>query len=176
MILLSCFVDFLTWMVAHEASKPVQGFSSCWHCFNGVVFLIFIFNFNFRVLFGSLFGLIYYCDYWCRRERMFFSSVIVKRHEPNVVETEDGVTIIIRGFINSSRTSQNGFPSDVGYPFSSWFHFTLLYLYWLVCTILKLILNIFSFFSSMVRKYYFEILIFNQNWVVFKMLCFDTLK
>ncbi|KAK2429000.1 hypothetical protein QL285_027476 [Trifolium repens] len=52
------------------------------------------------------------------RERMFFSSVIVKRHEPNVVETEDGVTIIIRGFINSSRTSQNGFPSDVCRRFS----------------------------------------------------------
>jgi hypothetical protein len=106
-------------MVAHEASKPVQGLSSCWHCFNGVIFLIFIFNFSFMFLIGSLFGLIYYCDNWYRRERMFFSSVIVKRHEPNVVETEDGVTIIIRGFINSSRTSQNGFPSDVGYPFSS---------------------------------------------------------
>ncbi|XP_045812973.1 uncharacterized protein LOC123906975 isoform X2 [Trifolium pratense] len=47
------------------------------------------------------------------RERMFLSSVIVKRHEPNVVETEDGITIIFRGFINSSRTSQNGFSSDV---------------------------------------------------------------
>ncbi|WJX32782.1 hypothetical protein P8452_21068 [Trifolium repens] len=52
------------------------------------------------------------------RERMFFSSVIVKRHEPNVVETDDGVTIIFRGFINSSRTSQNGFPSDVCHRFS----------------------------------------------------------
>jgi hypothetical protein len=44
MILLSCFVDLLTGMVAHEASKPVQGLSSCWHCFNGVMFLIFIFD------------------------------------------------------------------------------------------------------------------------------------
>lgn len=49
---------------------------------------------------------------------MFFSSVIVERHEPNVVETQDGITVMFHGLINASRTSQNGFSSEVGYPFS----------------------------------------------------------
>lgn len=48
---------------------------------------------------------------------MFLSTVIAKRHEANVVETEDGITIIFRGFINTSRASQNGFPSEVVSPF-----------------------------------------------------------
>ncbi|XP_061343362.1 uncharacterized protein LOC133289443 [Gastrolobium bilobum] len=47
------------------------------------------------------------------RDTAFFSTVIAKRHEANVLETEDGITIIFRGFINNSRTSQNGFPSEV---------------------------------------------------------------
>lgn len=44
---------------------------------------------------------------------MFLSTVIAKRHEANVVESEDGIVIIFRGFINASRTSQNGFSSEV---------------------------------------------------------------
>ncbi|XP_058772966.1 protein EMBRYO DEFECTIVE 1674-like [Vicia villosa] len=51
-------------------------------------------------------------------ERMFVSSVIVKVHEPNVVETDDGIVVGFRGFINSSRTLQNGFPSQVCQRFS----------------------------------------------------------
>jgi len=57
---------------------------------------------------------------------MFFSSLIVERHEPNVVETQDGITVIFRGLINASRTSQNGFSSEVGYPFSFSFLLTLI--------------------------------------------------
>ncbi|XP_020965007.1 protein EMBRYO DEFECTIVE 1674 [Arachis ipaensis] len=47
------------------------------------------------------------------RERMFLSTVIAKRHEANVLETEDGVTLHLNSFINSSRSSQNGFPRKV---------------------------------------------------------------
>lgn len=52
------------------------------------------------------------------RERMFFSTVIVERHEPNVVETQDGITVMFHGMINASRTSQNGFSSEVCRHFS----------------------------------------------------------
>ncbi|XP_058772964.1 kinetochore-associated protein KNL-2 homolog [Vicia villosa] len=51
-------------------------------------------------------------------EKMFVSSVIVKVHEPNVVETDDGTIVGFRGFINSSRTLQNGFPSQICQRFS----------------------------------------------------------
>ncbi|KAL5075018.1 hypothetical protein RYX36_014002, partial [Vicia faba] len=51
-------------------------------------------------------------------ERMFVSSVIVKVHEPNVVETQDGTILAFRSFINSSRTLQNGFSSEVCQRFS----------------------------------------------------------
>ncbi|KAK7362200.1 hypothetical protein VNO77_04306 [Canavalia gladiata] len=47
------------------------------------------------------------------RERVFLSTVIAKRHEANVLETEDGITVIFCGFINASRSCQNGFPSEV---------------------------------------------------------------
>jgi hypothetical protein len=57
---------------------------------------------------------------------MFFSSVIVERYEPNVVETQDGITVMFHGLINASRTSQNGFSSEVGYPFSFSLLLTLL--------------------------------------------------
>jgi len=48
----------------------------------------------------------------------FFSSLIVERHEPNVVETQDDITVMFHRLIYASRTSQNGFSSEVGYPFS----------------------------------------------------------
>ncbi|XLS85150.1 hypothetical protein HN51_035316 [Arachis hypogaea] len=48
-----------------------------------------------------------------QRERMFLSTVIAKRHEANVLETEDGVTLHLSSFINSSRSFQNGFPREV---------------------------------------------------------------
>ncbi|XP_052107776.1 protein EMBRYO DEFECTIVE 1674 [Arachis duranensis] len=47
------------------------------------------------------------------RERMLLSTVIAKRHEANVLETEDGVTLHLSSLINSSRSSQNGFPRKV---------------------------------------------------------------
>ncbi|MED6113724.1 hypothetical protein PIB30_073525 [Stylosanthes scabra] len=48
-----------------------------------------------------------------QRERKFLSTVITKRYEANVLETEDGVTLQLRGFINTSLSSQNGFPLNV---------------------------------------------------------------
>jgi len=57
---------------------------------------------------------------------MFFSTVIVERHEPNVVETQDGITVMFHGLINASRTSQNGFSSEVDCPFSFSLLLTLL--------------------------------------------------
>ncbi|KAL5098826.1 hypothetical protein RYX36_003153 [Vicia faba] len=35
-------------------------------------------------------------------ETMFVSSVIIKVHEPNIVETQDGTIVAFRGFINPS--------------------------------------------------------------------------
>ncbi|KAJ1416964.1 SANT associated [Sesbania bispinosa] len=51
------------------------------------------------------------------RERVFLSTVIAKRLEANVLETEDGITVSFRGFINTSRTCENGFPSVVCHHF-----------------------------------------------------------
>ncbi|CAK8539351.1 unnamed protein product [Lathyrus sativus] len=53
-----------------------------------------------------------------RGERVFVSTVIVKVHETNVVETQDGIIVGFRGFINSSRSFQNGFSSQVCQRFS----------------------------------------------------------
>ncbi|KAK7300515.1 hypothetical protein RJT34_11361 [Clitoria ternatea] len=58
-----------------------------------------------------------------KRARLFTSAVIAKRHEANVLETEDGITVMFRGFINTSKSCINGVPSEVcrrfmfGFPF-----------------------------------------------------------
>uniref|UniRef100_A0A2P2JET2 Protein EMBRYO DEFECTIVE 1674-like n=1 Tax=Rhizophora mucronata TaxID=61149 RepID=A0A2P2JET2_RHIMU len=41
--------------------------------------------------------------------RIFCSAAIVKRHDGTTLETIDGITVTITGFINRSRTHQNGF-------------------------------------------------------------------
>ncbi|XP_028804511.1 uncharacterized protein LOC114759508 [Neltuma alba] len=46
-------------------------------------------------------------------ERVISSSTIAKRHETNVLETQEGITFIITGFINKSRTNENGFSFEV---------------------------------------------------------------
>ncbi|XP_050907255.1 kinetochore-associated protein KNL-2 homolog [Lathyrus oleraceus] len=53
-----------------------------------------------------------------RGEKVFVSTVIVKVHETNVVETQDGVIVGFRGFINFSRSFQNGFSSQICQRFS----------------------------------------------------------
>ncbi|KAK7386902.1 hypothetical protein VNO78_27264 [Psophocarpus tetragonolobus] len=52
------------------------------------------------------------------RERVFLSSVIAEREEANVLHTEDGITILFRGSINPSRSSQSGVPLEVCEHFS----------------------------------------------------------
>ncbi|RDX61300.1 Protein EMBRYO DEFECTIVE 1674, partial [Mucuna pruriens] len=47
------------------------------------------------------------------RERVFLSTVIAEREEANVLHTQDGITILFRGFINTSRSCHNGVPSEV---------------------------------------------------------------
>ncbi|KAL2321641.1 hypothetical protein Fmac_026020 [Flemingia macrophylla] len=47
------------------------------------------------------------------RERVFLSTVIAEREEANVLHTQDGITILFRGFINNSRSTQNGVPAEV---------------------------------------------------------------
>lgn len=47
------------------------------------------------------------------RERVFLSTVIAEREEANVLHTQDGIVIIFRGFINTSRSSQNGVSLEV---------------------------------------------------------------
>ncbi|KAI8566971.1 hypothetical protein RHMOL_Rhmol02G0084600 [Rhododendron molle] len=44
--------------------------------------------------------------------RAFFSTAIAKRHDTVTLETTDGITIKINGFINRSDTAKNGFPSE----------------------------------------------------------------
>ncbi|KAB1213348.1 hypothetical protein CJ030_MR5G003582 [Morella rubra] len=45
--------------------------------------------------------------------RVFCSAAISKRHDATTLETTDGITITICGFINRSRTHQNGFPPKI---------------------------------------------------------------
>ncbi|CAJ1979229.1 unnamed protein product [Sphenostylis stenocarpa] len=47
------------------------------------------------------------------RESLFLSTVVTKREEANVLHTQDGITIVFRGFMNTSRSSQNGVPLEV---------------------------------------------------------------
>ncbi|XP_065854298.1 kinetochore-associated protein KNL-2 homolog [Euphorbia lathyris] len=45
--------------------------------------------------------------------RVFNSAPISKRCDVFTLETADGITVILQGFINKNRTIQNGFPSEV---------------------------------------------------------------
>lgn len=56
-----------------------------------------------------------FCGFLDRRlgVRVFSSAAISKRHNATTLETTDGINITISGFINRSRTRQNGFPSEV---------------------------------------------------------------
>lgn len=51
----------------------------------------------------------------CRRAgiRAFYSAAISKRHETTILEATDGIIISVSGFINRSRTHENGFPPKV---------------------------------------------------------------
>lgn len=46
--------------------------------------------------------------------RVFSSAPIIRRYDLFTLETADGITVIIKGFINKLRTNENGFPSEVG--------------------------------------------------------------
>ncbi|KFK36437.1 hypothetical protein AALP_AA4G124300 [Arabis alpina] len=56
--------------------------------------------------------------------RLFSSGAITKRHDSTNLETFDGITVCISGFINQSRTLQNGISLDVcnrfllGFPYN----------------------------------------------------------
>lgn len=50
--------------------------------------------------------------------RAFFSAAIVKRHDTVTLETTDGITITLIGFINRSLTAENGSPSEARDPLS----------------------------------------------------------
>ncbi|XP_031275953.1 kinetochore-associated protein KNL-2 homolog [Pistacia vera] len=45
--------------------------------------------------------------------RVFTSAPIVKRFDVFTLETADGICIVLKGFINKSRTIENGFSSEV---------------------------------------------------------------
>ncbi|GAB4829399.1 hypothetical protein Ancab_019071 [Ancistrocladus abbreviatus] len=55
--------------------------------------------------------------------RFFHSAAITKRHDTSTLETFDGFIVLLSGFINRSRTQQNGFPSEfcshflIGFPY-----------------------------------------------------------
>ncbi|KAI0527460.1 hypothetical protein KFK09_003061 [Dendrobium nobile] len=59
---------------------------------------------------------------WGKAMRIFDSSPIIKRHDAYTLETADGITIRIEGFINEKRTLDNGFPFEacktflIGFP------------------------------------------------------------
>ncbi|TYI13871.1 hypothetical protein ES332_A08G088000v1 [Gossypium tomentosum] len=56
-------------------------------------------------------------------QRVLCSAAIAKRHDATTLETADGITVAISGFINTSRTLQNGFSPKVcshflfGFPY-----------------------------------------------------------
>lgn len=45
--------------------------------------------------------------------RVFSSAQILERYDTFTVETIDGIYVILKGFMNKTRTMENGFPSDV---------------------------------------------------------------
>ncbi|KAH7553669.1 hypothetical protein JRO89_XS12G0040600 [Xanthoceras sorbifolium] len=45
--------------------------------------------------------------------RVFTSAPIVKRYDIFTLETADGICIVLKGFINKSRTKENGFSAEV---------------------------------------------------------------
>ncbi|KAG2317068.1 hypothetical protein Bca4012_067963 [Brassica carinata] len=55
--------------------------------------------------------------------RLFSSAAISTRHDSTTLETSDGITVSISGFINRSRSLENGFSSEVcnrfllGFPY-----------------------------------------------------------
>ncbi|KAF5733870.1 putative Kinase interacting family protein [Tripterygium wilfordii] len=49
--------------------------------------------------------------------RVFCSAEISKRHDTTTLETMDGITVTISGFINRSRTHSNGFPLEICHNF-----------------------------------------------------------
>lgn len=67
-----------------------------------------------------------------RGKRVFHSEAIAKRHDANTLETVDGITITMIGFIDLPHTRQNGFPSKVcdrfliGFPYD-WEEYAALY-------------------------------------------------
>ncbi|XP_011026370.1 PREDICTED: uncharacterized protein LOC105126999 isoform X2 [Populus euphratica] len=56
--------------------------------------------------------------------RLFCSAAIVRRHYATILETKDGVTVTVSGFINRDRTRENGFSFQIcehfqlGFPYS----------------------------------------------------------
>ncbi|BFG15684.1 hypothetical protein CerSpe_019580 [Prunus speciosa] len=56
--------------------------------------------------------------------RVFSSAEISKRHTATVLETADGIMVTVTGFLDRSRTHQNGFPPELynhfllGFPFN----------------------------------------------------------
>ncbi|XP_010253234.1 PREDICTED: uncharacterized protein LOC104594582 isoform X2 [Nelumbo nucifera] len=59
----------------------------------------------------------------CQVGRVFSSAPIIKRYDIFTLETADGINVMIKGFINRSRTHQHGFPDEVcnhfliGFPY-----------------------------------------------------------
>lgn len=56
-----------------------------------------------------------YMVHYCRRAglKVFYSSAISKSHKATILEAKDGIIITVSGFINISRTRENGFPPKV---------------------------------------------------------------
>ncbi|KAE8685346.1 EMB1674 protein [Hibiscus syriacus] len=56
-------------------------------------------------------------------QRVMYSAAIAKRHDATTLETTDGIMVAISGFINTSRTLENGFSPKVcghflfGFPY-----------------------------------------------------------
>ena len=45
--------------------------------------------------------------------RVFHSAAITKRYDVFTLQTADGVTVLLQGYINRTLTVENGFPSQV---------------------------------------------------------------
>ncbi|CAN1142793.1 Kinetochore-associated protein KNL-2 homolog [Linum perenne] len=63
-----------------------------------------------------------------RGRREFHSAPVIKRYDMFTLETADAVTLYINGFINRTRTLENGFPTEIFDHFLMGFP-----LYWELC-------------------------------------------
>lgn len=91
-------------------SDRICAVSSSLFCIHGLLHLCSLSIMGINALYSKIFPI-----HYCRGAgvRVFYSAAISKRHEASILEAIDGIVITVSGFINRSRTLENGFPPKV---------------------------------------------------------------